>query len=135
MALYTQNRFAMAYLPYMVLPAIFFVHEVLKKTNNSKKIFVSIFFVFHLFFFWPYGSQQLLVNTGAIPYEYNKTLRYIKDNFKNNSDILVISERPYLYTVHYSGAVDFAYANQNTEIILDQYRKDFDHILVLQKYL
>ena len=135
MALYTQNRFAMAYLPYMVLPAIFFVHEVLKNTNNSKKIFVSIFFVFHLFFFWPYGSQQLLFNTGAIPYEYNKTLRYIKDNFKNNSDILVISERPYLYTVHYSGAVDFAYANQNTEIILDQYRKDFDHILVLQKYL
>ena len=135
MAIYTQNRFAMAYLPYMVLPAIYFVHEVLKKTNNNQKIFVSIFFVFHLIYFWPYGSQQLLINTGAIPYEYNKTLGYIKDNFKSNSTILVISERPYLYTVQYSGAVDFTFANQNTEKILDQYRRDFDHIIVLQKCL
>ena len=135
MAIYTQNRFAMAYLPYMVLPAIYFVHEVLKKTNNNQKIFVSIFFVFHLIYFWPYGSQQLLINTGAIPYEYNKTLGYIKDNFKSNSTILVISERPYLYTVQYSGAVDFTFANQNTEKILDQYCRDFDHIIVLQKCL
>jgi hypothetical protein len=37
--------------------------------------------------------------------------------------------------VHYSGAVGFTYANQNTEKILDHYRKDFDHILVLQKCL
>jgi hypothetical protein len=135
MAIYTQNRFAMAYLPYMVLPAIFFVHEVLKKTNNTKKIFVSIFFVFHLIYFWPYGSQQLLVNTGSLPNEYNKTLRYIKDSFKNNSNILLISERPYLYVIHYAGAVDFAYANQNPEKILDRYGKEFDHILVLQRYL
>jgi hypothetical protein len=135
MAIYTQNRFAMAYLPYMVLPAIFFVHEVLKKTNNTKKIFVSIFFVFHLIYFWPYGSQQLLVNTGSLPNEYNKTLRYIKDSFKNNSNILLISERPYLYVIHYAGAVDFAYANQNPEKIIDRYGKEFDHILVLQRYL
>jgi len=135
MTLYTQNRFAMAYLPYMVLPAIFFVHEVLKKANKTKEILISVFFVFHLIFFWPYGSQQLLVNSGAIPYEYNKTLSYIQDNFKSNSDILVISERPYLYTVHYAGAVDFTYANNNTEAILDLYRKDFDHILVLQRCL
>jgi len=135
MALYTQNRFAMAYLPFMVFPAVFFVHRFLNHANLSKKIFVFIFFVFHLLYFWPYGSQQLLVHTGSIPYEYNKTLSYLNDHFKQNSNILIISARPNLYIVHYKGAVDFTYANQNTEKIRDHYGKEFDHILVLQKCL
>ena len=135
MALYTQNRFAMAYLPFMVFPAVFFVHRILNHANFSKKIIVFIFFVFHLLYFWPYGSQQLLVHTGSIPYEYNKTLSYLEDNFKRNSNILIISERPNLYIVQYKGAVDFTYANQNMEKIKDHYGKEFDHILVLQKCL
>ena len=135
MTIYTQNRFAMAYLPCMVVPAVFFIHEILNKAHISKKILVVIFFVFHLLYFWPYGSQQLLVNTGSIPYEYNTTLRYLKDTFKRNTNILIISERPNLYIVHYKGAVDFAYANQNGDKIRDHYGKEFDHILVLQKFL
>jgi hypothetical protein len=135
MTLYTQNRFAMAYLPFMVFPAIFFVQRILHNANNLKKIIVLIFFVFHLLYFWPYGSQQLLVHTGSIPYEYNKTLRYLKDNFNRKSNIMIISERPNLYIVHYKGAVDFTYANQNLESIKDHYGKEYDHILVLQKYL
>jgi len=135
MALYTQNRFAMAYLPFIVFPAVYFVHRFLNHANISKKIFVFIFFVFHLLYFWPYGSQQLLVHTGSIPYEYNTTLSYLKDNFKRNSNILIISERPNLYIVHYKGAVDYTYANQNTEKIKDHYGKEFDHILVFQKCL
>ena len=135
MALYTQNRFAMAYLPVMVFPAVYFVHHFLNHTNISKKVVVFILFVFHLLYFWPYGSQQLLVQTGSIPYEYNKTLSYLKDNFKRNSNILIICERPYYYIVHYNSAVDFTYANQNTEKIRDHFGKEFDHILVLQKCL
>jgi hypothetical protein len=135
MSLYSQNRFAMAYLPYLVLPAIYIIHSILNRAGHPQKILIGIFCVFHLLYFWPYGSQQLLVNTGSLPNEYNKTLRYIKDSFKNNSNILLISERPYLYVIHYAGAVDFAYANRNPEKILDQYGKEFDHILVLQRYL
>jgi hypothetical protein len=135
MALYTQNRFAMAYLPFIVFPAIFFVHRFLNHAKISKKIFVFIFFVFHLLYFWPYGSQQLLVHTGSIPHEYNKTLSYLSDNFNRNSNILIISERPNLYIIHYKGAVDFSYANRNAKKIKDHYGKEFDHILVLQKCL
>jgi len=134
MALYTQNRFAMSYLPYLVVPAIFFIHKTLNKANMAKRIAVIIFFVFHLLYFWPYGSQQLLVNSGSIQYEYNKTLSYLKENFKRNSDILIISERPNLYIVNYKGAVDFTYANQNMDKISDYYIKEFDHIIVFQKY-
>jgi hypothetical protein len=134
MTIYTQNRLAMTYLPCMVVPAVFFIHGIINKAHISKKILVFIFFVFHLLYFWPYGSQQQIVNTGSIPYEYNRTLRYLKDNYRRNSNILIISERPNLYLIHYKGAVDFQYANQNPELILNKVVRDFDHILVLQKY-
>ena len=135
MRLYTQNRFAMAYLPYMVLPAVYCIHRCIDRFDISKKIFISIFFGFHLLYFWPYGSQQLLVHKGVIPYEYNRTLGYLKDHFKPSANIMIIAERPNLYIVRYKGAVDFAYANQNMERIKDFYGKEFDHILVLQKCL
>ena len=135
LTLVTQNRFAMSYLPYMVLPAIVLIHNILNKETIPKQIFVSVFLVFHLLFFWSYGSQQLLINAGSIPHEYNKTLSYLKDHFKNNSSLLIVCERPNLYIVQYQGAIDFNYANQNAEKILDGYGREFDHILVLQKYL
>jgi hypothetical protein len=135
MALYTQNRLAMSYLPYMVVPAVYFICQFSNSAHISKKKLIFVLFVFHLIYFWPYGSQQLLVNTGSIPYEYNKTLRYLNENFKRNSNILIISERPNLYVVHYKGAVDFKYASQNPEKIKDQYGREFDHVLVLQKCL
>ena len=39
------------------------------------------------------------------------------------------------YIVHYQGALDFKYANQNPELIINKAARDFDHILVLQKCL
>ena len=135
MSLYTQNRFAMTYLPVIVFPVVYFVHHFISHTNNQIKVAVFVLFAFHLFYFWPYGSQQRIVQTGSIPYEYNKTLGYLKDNFKHDSNILIICERPYYYIVHYKSAVNFNYANQNTEKIRDYLEKEFDHIVVLQKCL
>jgi len=133
LTLFSQNRFALSFLPCLVLPSIAFIRSILAKETISKKIFVSIFWAFHLLFFWSYGSQQLLVNAGSIPLEYNKTLSYLKDHFKNNANLLVVCERPNLYILHYQGAVDFKYANQNADKILDHYQREFDHIIVLQK--
>ena len=135
MTIVTQNRFAMVYLPYMVLPAIFFIHAIFNKASVSAKIFVWIFFGFHLLYFWPYGSQQLLVNRATIPYEYNKTLSYLRNNYESQSKILIICERPNFYIVHYQGALDFEYANQHADFILNKGARDFDYILVLQKCL
>ena len=94
MALYTQNRFAMTYLPFIVVAAVYFIHAVINKAHISAKVVVLTFFGFHLLFFWPYGSQQLIVNSGSVPYEYNKTLKYLESNFKGNTNILIISEKP-----------------------------------------
>jgi hypothetical protein len=58
---------------------------------------------------------------------------FLKENFKNNSNLLIIAERPNIYIIHYRGAVDFSFANQNMDKIKNIYNKEFDHVLVLQK--
>jgi len=135
MRMVTQNRFAVAFLPYMVFPAVFCIHKFFGNKNASKKILVWIFFGFHLLYFWPYGAQQIFLNRSTIPYEFNNTLNYLKNNFESNAKILVICERPNLYIVHCQGALDFKFSNQNPDLILNMASRDFDHILVLQKYL
>jgi hypothetical protein len=133
LTIFTQNRFATVYLPYILFPAVFFVYSIFNKANGNKINLVVLFFIFHLLFFWPFGSQQRFVNVGSLPYEYNKTLIFFEENFKNNSNLLIIAERPNLYIIHYRGAVDFSFANQNMDKIKNTYNKEFDHILVLQK--
>jgi hypothetical protein len=133
LTIFTQNRFATVYIPYILFAAIFFVHSILNKANGNKINLVVLFFVFHLLFFWPFGSQQRFVNVGSLPYEYNKTLMYLKENFNNNTNLLIIAERPNIYIIHYRGAVDFSFANQNMDKIKNIYNKEFDHVLVLQK--
>ena len=134
LTIFTQNRFATVYFPYILFPAIFFIHSILNKADRDKEIVVVLLFIFHLLFFWPYGSQQRFVSIGSLPYEYGRTLNFLKENFKNNTHLLIIAERPNLYIIHYRGAIDFSYANQNADKIKSIYSKEFDHILILQKF-
>jgi hypothetical protein len=78
----------------------------------------SICFIFGLM-----APSNCLFNTGSIPYEYNKTLDYLRYSYESNSNILIISERPNLYIVHYKGALDFKYANKTAELIKDKVRQ------------
>ena len=133
LTIFTQNRFATVYFPYVLFSAVFFIHTIFKTANGIKINVVVLFFIFHLLFFWPFGSQQRFVNAGSLPYEYNKSLMFLKENFKNNSNILIVAERPNIYIIHYRGAVDFAFANENLDKIKNIHSKEFDHILVLQK--
>jgi hypothetical protein len=133
LTIFTQNRFATVYFPYVLFSAVFFIHTIFKTANRVKINVVVLFFIFHLLFFWPFGSQQRFVDAGSLPYEYNKSLMFLEENFKNNSNILIIAERPNIYIIHYRGAVDFAFANENLDKIKNIHSKEFDHILVLQK--
>lgn len=133
LTIFTQNRFATVYLPYIAFPAVFLVYSLMKPASRNPRNWVVIFFIFHLLFFWSFGSQQRFVNVGSLPYEYSKTLNFMKTRFKNNSNLLIIAERPNIYLIHYRGAVDFSFANQNMDQFKNMYNKEFDHILVLQK--
>ena len=133
LTIFTQNRFATVYFPYILFAAIFLVHYIFNKISGNKEIWMISFFIFHLIFFWSFGAQQRFINVGSLPYEYNKTLTFLKENFKNNSNLLIVSERPNLYIIHYRGAVDFVYANQHIDKITNKDSREFDHILVFQK--
>ncbi len=134
LTLSTQNRFAMAFIPCMVFPAIYFLYTLSRNYDYSRKACIAVFLIFHLLYFWPYGSRQLFINEKTFTYEYNKVLKYIESSYGGNRNIVVISDRPNYYLIHYYGSVDFAYANTHKDQIINNLIKEFDHVLVLQRY-
>ncbi len=128
------NRFAIAFLPYMVFSAIFCLDSIERKTKKPLKIFLITFFIFHLLFYWPYGAHQKNLKSLPLPKEYQKVLSYLETEYKNTQSTLIICERPNLYVIHQYGAVSFAYANSHINEIMIAMSRYYDHIVVLQSY-
>jgi hypothetical protein len=126
------NRFALVFLPYMVFSAIFCLDFIERKTKKPLKIFLTIFFVFHLLFYWPYGAHQKILKTLPLPKEYQKVLNYLETEYKHPQDTLIICERPNLYVIHQYGAISFPYANTHVSEIMIAMSRYYDHIVVLQ---
>ena len=90
------------------------------------------FFIFHYFFFQPYGIQERIGNSLLLKYEYQTALEFLKANFNQAKHTLIISNQPNLYVIQNYNAVDFAFANSNIEKLQGDYYHD--HILVFQRY-
>jgi len=130
------NRLALVFLPFIVFSAIYCLNKICIKIETHKKILLIILFAFHLIYYWPYASDQKIINGLSLTYEYNKVLNYIKENYdKKREKILIISDRPNLYLIHNCGSVNFSYANNNKEKIEYLFNNYFDHIIVIQRYL
>lgn len=129
-----QNRIALVFLPYLLFPAIYGLYKISGPIKFSKEIFLSVFFIFHLLFFLPYGTHQRLINSLSLPFEYKKNLTYLEKNFHGNKNILIISDRPNLYLVHEYGSVSFDFLKRHKEEISFQSQKEFDHVLTFQRY-
>jgi len=130
------NRLAMVFLPFIILSAIYCLKKVCGKLQTQKKVLMIILLAFHLIYYWPYASEQKIINGLSLTYEYNKVLNYIKTNYDiKNEKILIISDRPNLYLIHNCGSVNFSYANNNKEKIEYFFNNYFDHIVVMQRYL
>ncbi|MBW1897708.1 MAG: glycosyltransferase family 39 protein, partial [Deltaproteobacteria bacterium] len=128
------NRFAIAFLPYMVFSAIFCLDSIERKTKKPLKIFLITFFIFHLLFYWPYGAHQKNLKSLPLPKEYQKVLSYLETEYKDSQNTLIICERPNLYVIHQYGAVSFTYANSHINEIMIAMSRYYDHIVVLQSY-
>jgi len=130
--LHFSNRFAISFLPYMVFSAIFCLDSIESKTKRPLKVFLILFFIFHLLFYWPYGAHQKNLKSLPLPKEYQKVLNYLETEYKHPQNTLIISERPNLYVIHQYGAVSFAYANRHINEIMIAMSRYYDHIVVLQ---
>jgi hypothetical protein len=130
--LHFSNRFAMVFLPYMVFCAVFCLDFVEKKIQKPLTIFLTVFLVFHLLFYWPVGAHQKILKTLPLPREYHQVLNYLKTEYKNPENTLIICERPNLYVIHQYGAVSFPYANSHMNEIMIAMSRYYDHIVVIQ---
>jgi membrane protein CcdC involved in cytochrome C biogenesis len=126
------NRISLVFLPFILVAALYFIHHAIYQKRPASKAIIIVFFIFHLFFFHPYGIQERLGNTMMLKYEYQQTLAFMKSNFEHQKHVLVICNQPNLYIIQNYNAIDFAYANANIENLRnDAYH---DHIIVLQRY-
>ena len=128
----TTIRYGIIFLPLIIFGIIFLTYKIsyLWNTTNYYFLFFSIGI---LLFYWPVAVNNDSVNTLLLTREYNITLNYLKKNY-SDKNIIIVSDRPGLYTPHKWGAVHFSYANQKKEELLRKFnRKLTQEILVIQK--
>ena len=71
----------------------------------------------HLVFFWPYGSQQRIVNFMALPYEYQQAAELLGQRYKKNGSTVILAEQPNLYLIQGYSAFRLSSAGSKLETL------------------
>lgn len=128
------NRLALAFLPFLIVPAVYWVFRLVNGRVAYTRLFLFLVAA-HMVFYWPVAARQPLVATKSMTYLYNRTIDwlYLKYNPKKEH-ILLVTDWPNLYTVHGIGAIGFAEANRLAKKV--RYLDDiyYDQIVVSQRY-
>ncbi len=82
----------------------------------------------------PFGARQEIVNKLPSTRECEKALRFLKSNFDPGERLFIISDLPGIYLIHGHSAEDFSFANRSRNYILDKVHKEYEHILIFQRY-
>jgi hypothetical protein len=125
------NRLALAFLPFLVWPAVYALYRIQNRFGNRFAAIVPLFVIFHIIFFWPIGSQQRLVHSLSLQYEYNRVLAYLEPRYPKHGSTLIIAEQPNLYIVHNYSAMRFNQIHKIKEFLSGP--NQVDHIIALQK--
>jgi len=125
------NRLSLAFLPFLVWPAVLALYRIEKRAQIRLAAAMILLAVAHLIFFWSYGSQQRLVNTLSLQYEYNRVLNYLERRYPKNGSTLIIAELPNLYVIHNYSSMRFNRIDKIMEILSQP--SSVDHIIALQK--
>ena len=128
----TSIRLGIIFLPYIIISVTFFLFYLSNKWRFLKKYLIIISFSIFVWYA-PTVANNASVNTLVVSREYKSILKYINSNY-NDKNIIIISERPGLYTVHHWGSVNFNYANNNVNKLLDRLNKKISQeIIVIQR--
>jgi len=121
---------------FFLLPTVFlsiiplFLHHYRPLVLNNKLLFsgsVLCFILYH-----PVAIESRFINSLTLNREFDYTLSYLQKS--DEKKILVIADRPGMYTSLEYGAVDFNYANKNAADLLRELdRHLFMDITVFQK--
>jgi hypothetical protein len=130
----TSNRFALVFLPLLIIATIFFLNQTFGNPVNNTKVVIILLAIVQFLYFKPVAEKHWILQGLSLTHEYNKTSSYLASNYDTTSDnLLIISDLPSLYFIHGVGSIDFQYANQNTDKINFFHQTYYDHILVLQR--
>ncbi len=131
------NRFAIAILPFLVLPAVYCLRKLFFLKYHAPGTFFSFFLVVHLLFYWPVGAQQKilkLLENNSLSYVYERVSHYLLTSYDlEHEKILLISDRPNLYLIHGVGSISFEFAVRHRNEFHFLENIYYDEILVVQK--
>ncbi|WP_158631927.1 ArnT family glycosyltransferase [Chroococcidiopsis cubana] len=123
----TQARFFIVFV--ICLTLIPFIYKSIGGALPSRLLLVGALIAFILYH--PIGVENRFYNTMTLP----RKTRYVRDFLNKFEDkaILVIIDRPGQYISENYGAVDFDYANQNLDSLLNDLKRGlFKEIIVVQ---
>ncbi len=128
------NRLAMVFLPFLVVPAVYAVRRCFPGTKNPWRGVIIFLAVVQLVHYWPVAEKQMLVQGKSMTYEYNRVLDYIEANYDPDLEkLLIISDRPNFYAIHKVGSVGFDFSRRRVKQLRRLKQIYYNHILVLQR--
>jgi len=125
------NRLSLVFLPFLLWPAVYTLYRLQKRHLNRFSTVITFIVIIHLIIYWSYGSQQRLVNSLSLQYEYNRVMKFLGPRYPKSGSTLIITEQPNLYLIQNYSSMRF----NRIQKILDVLSKpnNVDHIIVLQK--
>ena len=125
------NRLALVFTPFIVWSSIYAVYRMGHHIKGQPAAALTIVFIFHLLFFWPFGAAQRVSNTMALPYEYQNALAYLKAHYPNPSNTLILTEHPNMYIIHKYSAYRISSVDKMLEALPDT---TIERIVALQSF-
>lgn len=111
------NRLAIVFLPYLVCAAAFGGHRICRALKIDSAPGVYLFAAAHLLVFWPYGVQQRLVNSMALPYEYRQATAELSRRYPPDVSTVILAEQPNLYIVQGYSALHISEVDARAELL------------------
>lgn len=129
------NRLAMSLLPFIIIPAVYCIYQILHyKFSSTKNNLLLFLVVVQMLYYWPIAAAQPLLKQNALHYVNKRVTHFLYKNYDmKNEKLLLISDRPNLFIIHGIGSIGFqkAVTFQKTLHYLDNVY--YDQILVVQK--
>ncbi|NRB37089.1 MAG: glycosyltransferase family 39 protein [Pseudomonadales bacterium] len=128
-------RLGIIFLPFIIALAIYAIQQLadqfaLHHRASTKALLVAGFSL--CLFYWPTAGKNEAASQLTLNRQYHTLLNYLETHYPERN-ILIITDRPGMYSVHEWGAVNFRYADKHQQRIKNELkRKLYQDVLVLQ---
>mgnify|MGYP001079146955 CR=1 FL=1 len=124
-------RLGIVFIPLLVLLFIIPLNLLVRRSQSAQKMLL-LSAIAIIFFHWPAAGKNESVTQLTLYRQYRTTVSFLEQNYPD-PNIVIIADRPGLYSAHRWGAVKFNYANQHHQRMKRELkRRLYQDILVIQ---